>query len=185
MNVPNAIDWCITWTNLTNNVDFWEIPLDDISVNGKSLGLTGRTVILDTGTSLTIIPQEDVRVIYNAIPGSSDQGNGIFYLPCKSHDVVSVTFSGRRWDISPGDLVDPSSSYTNGYCPGNLVGGYTGMDFIIFMVKIYFTTHCSQIYTFNIITGPPTQWVLGDTFLKNVYSIFDSRVAQIGLASLA
>jgi Eukaryotic aspartyl protease len=29
----------------------WEVPIDDITVGGTSLGLTGRTSITDTGTS--------------------------------------------------------------------------------------------------------------------------------------
>ena len=34
-----------------SQVGFWEGAIDDTTVNGQSLGLQGRTAILDTGTS--------------------------------------------------------------------------------------------------------------------------------------
>lgn len=39
----------VTFDNV-NTQGFWEGALSDITVNGQSLGLSGRTAILDTGT---------------------------------------------------------------------------------------------------------------------------------------
>lgn len=39
-----------------NAAGFWEGNLDDCSVDGVSLGFKGRTAILDTGTSLIVVP---------------------------------------------------------------------------------------------------------------------------------
>ncbi len=33
-----------------NNRGFWEVPLDDVMVNGESLGLLNRSAVLDTGS---------------------------------------------------------------------------------------------------------------------------------------
>ncbi len=41
--------YMITVSNI-NDRGFWEVPIDDIQVNGKSLGLTGRSAVLDTGS---------------------------------------------------------------------------------------------------------------------------------------
>jgi hypothetical protein len=42
-----------------NTQGFWEAAVDDVSVDGQSLGLEGRTAILDTGTSLIVVPQPE------------------------------------------------------------------------------------------------------------------------------
>lgn len=43
-----------------NLAGFWEGNLDDCSVDGVSLGLKGRTAILDTGTSLMVVPAAEL-----------------------------------------------------------------------------------------------------------------------------
>ena len=43
---PNTL---VTFDNV-NTQGFWEGALDDVTVNGQSVGLQGRTAILDTGT---------------------------------------------------------------------------------------------------------------------------------------
>lgn len=48
---PNTL---VTFDNV-NQDGFWEGALDDITVNGQSLGLQGRTAILDTGTVSVIL----------------------------------------------------------------------------------------------------------------------------------
>lgn len=42
-------DTAVTVKN-ENNRGFWEVPLDDIMVNGESLGLLNRSAVLDTGS---------------------------------------------------------------------------------------------------------------------------------------
>ncbi|KAK4705124.1 hypothetical protein P7C70_g1095, partial [Phenoliferia sp. Uapishka_3] len=81
---------------------FWEGAMSDVQINGKSLNLAGRTAILDTGTTLMVIPQADAvyhyrsssclalkllpyllqTAIHAAIPGSASDGQGGFAVPC-------------------------------------------------------------------------------------------------------
>ncbi|CAG8681982.1 10625_t:CDS:1, partial [Ambispora gerdemannii] len=138
----------------------WEIYLDDSSVNGKPLGLgfQNRTANIDTGTTRIIVPSPDAKKIYALIPGSrlEIKGNRHYYnLPCDSRPVVSLKFSGKYWNIHYKDLVIHLGNSTN--CTGNIVGD---------------------------VTSNPTQWVLGDAFIKNVYSVFDQDTNQVGFAAL-
>jgi hypothetical protein len=58
------------------NVDqrgFWVAELEDVAVGGQSLGLQGRTAILDTGTTLAILPTEDAVAIHDQIPGAPER----------------------------------------------------------------------------------------------------------------
>ncbi|KAG8727833.1 hypothetical protein FRC10_005591, partial [Ceratobasidium sp. 414] len=52
-----------------NKIGFWEVPFTP-SVGGKDLGLSGRTAILDTGTSLIIAPLADALALHQQIPGA-------------------------------------------------------------------------------------------------------------------
>lgn len=48
VNVPNV-----------NTQGFWEGAVDDVLVDCQTLGLIGRTAILDTGTSLIVVPHRE------------------------------------------------------------------------------------------------------------------------------
>ena len=42
-----------------NRQGFWEAAMDDASVDGQSLALFGHIAIIDTGTSLIAVPQQE------------------------------------------------------------------------------------------------------------------------------
>ena len=54
--------------NNVNKKGFWEAGLDAVSVDGTDLGLKGRTAILDTGTTLLIVPTQDAQTIHKKHP---------------------------------------------------------------------------------------------------------------------
>lgn len=57
----------LTFTPSVSDQGLWELKLDDVSVDGNALGLTGKTAIIDTGTSLVIIfvPKTSSQFISN------------------------------------------------------------------------------------------------------------------------
>jgi hypothetical protein len=148
------------------NVDprgFWTAALDGVTVGGKSLKLQGRTAILDTGTTLALLPLNDAIALHNQIPGATlDRTNG-FTIPCKTTTVVSLTFGRRAFDIDPRDLsfipVDTQNERCiSGFAATNLGGTGNG--------------------------SASTQWLVGDTFLKNVYLSTSVGDNSISLAKL-
>jgi len=129
-----------------------------------SVGVDGKTVhgplsaIIDTGTTLIIGTQSDVRKVYNNIPGAKDAtstvGPGFFTIPCSTTTIVSLSFGGTMFPISPNLF---NLGQVNGAgCVGALVG--------------------------NSIAA--NGWIIGDVFLQNVYTIFDVGNLQVGFASL-
>lgn len=141
-----------------NQLGFWEADFT-ISVGGQDLGLTGRTGILDTGTTLIVAPTQDAEAVHAKIPGSQSDGQGGFTIPCTTNAVVSMTFGGKAFDINPVDLlftpVDPNN--LQGDCISGISAG--------------------QI-------GGPQQWLVGDVFLKNAYYSTNVNKNQITLAKL-
>jgi len=116
----------VTFQNVNKN-GFWE-GSHTVSVGGQDLGLSDRTAILDTGTTLIIAPPADAAALHNKIPGSKSDGQGGFIIPCTNNAVVSLTFSGQSFDINPIDLlfapVDPNN--LQGDCLSGISSGKVG-----------------------------------------------------------
>jgi len=149
----------VTYPNV-NTQGFWEGALGGISVDGTDLGLTNRTAIHDTGTTLVIAPASDAAAVHAAIPGAKSDGQGGFTIPCTSTAVVSLSFGGSEFSIDPRDLlfqpVDPND--LTGDCVSGISSGQV---------------------------GGADEWLVGDVFLKNVYFVTDVGKNQISLAKLA
>jgi cathepsin D len=82
-----------------------------------------------------------------------------FHLACSTTVNVALSFGGQTWSISPADF--KSQQVSSNQCLG-------------------------AIFTFGTSTanvGPA--WVIGDTFLKNVYTVFRANPASVGFAALA
>ncbi|KAF8501376.1 acid protease [Russula emetica] len=145
--------------NDVSNQGFWEAAMDAVSVDGNDLGLNNRTAILDTGTTLLIVPTSDALAIHKSIPGAKEIGNGTFTVPCTTKSSLALTFGKQAFAIDPRDIaispVDPNN------LAGDCLSGVTA----------------GQV-------GGANEWLAGDVFLKNAY--FSTNVEQntIQLAKL-
>lgn len=62
-----AVESELTWHNLTNNF-WWSLDLKGIEVAGEDIGITTKQVIIDTGTSYTLMPScKDYITLFNRI----------------------------------------------------------------------------------------------------------------------
>jgi cathepsin D len=154
----------VSYTSLTGNEGYWTIPLQSISVNGASTSAgSDTTAAIDTGTTLIIAPPTVARNIYSQIPNaaslsgyfSSDQG--YYSLPCNTNVQVALTFGGNSYTINSADMT--SGAIDN---QGNCLGGILGTD---------------------LGSGAPA-YIVGNVFLKNVFSVYRYSPAAVGFASL-
>lgn len=145
----------ITYTNTVGSKDHWRIPLDDASVDGSACGFSGKSAFLDTGTSYMLIPPADSKVLNGKIPGAKPNGERNHIIPCDSSVELQLGFSGVNYTISPKDYV---GSKSGDGCVSTIVG--------------------------NALFGDDV-WMVGDVFLKNVYTVFDYDQDRIGLAERA
>ncbi|CAG8647969.1 11209_t:CDS:2 [Ambispora leptoticha] len=144
----------LNYNKLVGQDGFWEIALDDASVNGKPLGFSKRTAIIDTGTTLLIVPPADAAAIHKAIEGAVFQQDE-YLVPCNTKAVVALTFGGVTYKISTKDLAREKAKQN--LCLSGITGG-------------------------NV--GGANQWLIGDTFLKNVYSAYDIKNLAVGFAPI-
>ena len=141
----------INWSSaIDNDAGFWEINIADAVVDGKAVGLTGRTAIIDTGTSYILMPQSDAAALHGKISGFKQDGEN-FSVPCDSHASLQFTFNKVTYDISAADW--KGAKLDSGLCASNIIGRKTFGD---------------------------KQWLVGDVFLKNVYSVYDFDNKRVG-----
>jgi len=156
----------IDFVNIPSNVQpsFWLLPVSAVGVQGTTLSINSGTqslAAIDTGTTLIGGPSGAVAEIYSHIPGSQNltgQMAGYFSIPCSTSVQTSFTFSSKSWSIDPADF--NVQQLDNSNCLGAIFGLDLGSQ------------------------GGP-DWVVGDTFLKNVYSVFKFDTPSVGFAELA
>lgn len=149
---------------------YWSIEMAGVSVQGTALDLSadnGALAAIDTGTTLVGGPADAIQQIYAAIPGSArGTGNyeGYWMFPCATDVQLSLRFgtSSVSWPVAPADFrllqVDDDTC----------VGAFFELSGANAMVS----------------SGSPS-WIVGDTFLKNVYSVFRADPPAVGFAQLS
>jgi cathepsin D len=158
-----------SFTSPINQGSFWLQTVTGVIVNGKSVSLpSGDSAIaaIDTGTTLIGGPTAAVDAIWGAVSGSQAlTGNltGYFAFPCSTKLSIAISFGGPSWPISLDDL--NLGTISNGQCLG----------------AIFDITQGSNVTPGQ---GNPS-WIIGDTFLKNVYSVFRANPPAVGFAQLS
>lgn len=119
---------------------------------------------IDTGTTLIAAPPTAVQAIYNAIPGavamSSSQYEGLYQFPCNNIPNITLQYGGLSYAISSADLSLGSFTDDSSMCTG-------------------------AFFEMDISSQSPIQWIVGASFLKNVYSVYRYNPPAIGFAQLA
>ncbi|PGH36336.1 hypothetical protein GX50_00841 [[Emmonsia] crescens] len=148
----------ISYTKTLPNVDHWEAPVDDLVIDGTPLNFQGKNGIFDTGTSFILMPFDDAKRIHNAIPNSvkSTEWDTNWDLPCSTTAKIELVISSMKYRISPKDYI--GEPVKDGMCRSRILGHQPFED---------------------------NEWLLGATFLKNVYAVFDFDENRIGLAMRA
>jgi hypothetical protein len=135
----------------TNSEGDWAIPIDDLGVGSQKSGISGTLAYIDTGTSFVFCPQQDAKTFHALISGSTSSSDGSTYY-------VPCTTTDSAFFTFSGVTYQVSSEdwvgpMVNGQCTSN-------------------------IYGMAVVSGA---WLLGDTFLKNVYAVFDFDQGRVGM----
>lgn len=153
----------------TSTGGFWLQSVAGVSVDGKTVSIGNAvTAAIDTGTTLIGAPTAAVNGIWSAVKGAvplSGQMAGFWSFPCSTQVTVSISFGGPSWPISIDDLNLGTVGAGNSQCLG-------------------------AIFDIELGTGPgqaagTPEWIVGDTFLKNVYSVFRAQPPSVGFAQLS
>ncbi|KAF5383540.1 hypothetical protein D9615_003749 [Tricholomella constricta] len=153
----------IEYVDLATTASYWILPLTSLTTQGTNLEVpTGPEAYaaIDTGTTLVGGPTRYMTEFYAQIPGAAPgTGNfeGYYTYPCATDVNVTMAFGGKNWAISEADF--RLTQLTQNQCLGAF---------------------------FDLQTGRSApSWIVGDTFLKNVYSVFRYDPPSVGFAQLS
>ncbi|KAF9266598.1 acid protease [Marasmius fiardii PR-910] len=160
MNPDRYVKDSVVTVKNVNKKGFWEAPIDDLTVNGVRLGwlANNRSGVLDTGTSLLVVPPSDAEDLHALIPNAQfDTRHKQWTVPCAGNASMTISFGKRSFSVDPRDLV--------------------------FDLPINETTCYSGITAGELGLGS-TVWLIGDTILKNLYLSLNRETDEISFAQL-
>jgi len=142
------------YTPVDNSQGFWQFGSESYSINGRKFSRNGNTAMADTGTTLALVEDSVCSAIYAAIPGSKyDQSNQGYIFPANTtaKQLPDVAFAVGGRLFSVQKEDLAFADADNGFVYGG-IQSRGSLDFDI----------------------------LGDTFLKSVYAIFDQGNTRFG-----
>ncbi|RSL48797.1 hypothetical protein CEP54_012718 [Fusarium duplospermum] len=134
---------------------YWEVDLDAIALGDEVAEQENTGAILDTGTSLNVLPSALAELLNKEI-GAKKGYNGQYTVDCDKRSVlpdITFTLAGSNYSLPATDYILEVS--------GSCISTFQGMDF-------------------PEPVGPLV--ILGDAFLRRYYSVYDLGKNAVGLA---
>merc|ERR1711862_997047 len=136
---------------------YWEVTMDDVQINGKSVISTKKGVV-DSGTSLLAVPKSDIKNIAKLLGAKTllpiPPFNSEYTIDCDSAaPSIDIVLGGKTYTLKKEDYVIADA--------GQCLFGMTGLDI-------------------PAPAGPLV--ILCDVFMRAHYVSFDFEKNQIGLA---
>lgn len=140
---------------LTNET-YWEGKLDDFIVNGESMALPNARFVADSGTSMLTAPSRVVTRIAKMI-NATELLPGRYTVPCSaigSLPKLHIVLGGSHW------LLDGSDYIVNDM----------GVECILGIMALDMPKRIGDI------------WIMGDVFMRKVYTVFDVQNKRLRMA---
>jgi len=148
----------ITYSPVTTQ-GYWEFKMTSVSVSSSSTALVSSiNAILDTGTTLIVVPTATAKTINTKLGATYDSSSGYYKFNCKTvSKAPNLIFNigGTSFTLAP--LMYIWISGNNCY---SVIDGADGLT--------------------DLNNQPMV--ILGDYFLRRFYSVFDMKNNRIGLA---
>jgi len=152
----------ITYTPTLSSGSFapyWGITVSSIKYGSTSV-LGSNGAIVDTGTTLIYIPTTGYNKFLSAAGGKTDSSSGLAKFMTKPTGNLVFSIGGTSFTLTPAQYLVPTAEYSlfglssNAYYSWVGDGGSSGVDFIV-----------------------------GQKFLENYYSVFDTTNGRVGFAT--
>ncbi|KAM0154849.1 hypothetical protein ACHAQE_002517 [Botrytis cinerea] len=140
---------------------YWGISIAGFTYGSTSLA-TSASGIVDTGTTLIYIPTSAYNKFLSAAGGRTDSSSGLAVFTTKPTSNFGIKFGSTTYTLTPAQYLVPTAQYSEfGLSSGKYYawindGGASGVNTII-----------------------------GQKFLEQYYSVFDTTNSRIGFATAA
>lgn len=138
--------------------NYWSISLSNFTYGGKRLNGVSSAIV-DTGTTLIYIPNTAYTAFLAASNGTTDQTTGMVAFSKPPTESFTISIGGVPLPLTPAQYLVPQAQYKEFGLAGGIYyawignGGQGGINFII-----------------------------GQKFLEQYYSVYDTTNQQIGFA---
>jgi hypothetical protein len=132
---------------------YWQTQMNSFSVGTKQI-IGSAPIILDSGTSLLTGPSKYIDAIADAVGAFELQGE--LFVDCDGIDSMPsffINLGGQTWELTPKDYVIQAGFAC-------LVG----------------------IEPLDMPEKLPPLWIMGDVFIRKVYTVFDVETKSVWLA---
>ncbi|KAF9199930.1 hypothetical protein BGZ49_009893 [Haplosporangium sp. Z 27] len=140
---------------------YWGVDIDSISF-GDIPATILEAGIVDTGTTLIMLAEYILEILFLTVGGYQDQNSGLYVIPKGNlGDLEDVTFelNGKSFSLSPQQYLIPTNQFDN----WGLTKG------------IHYTYFAPMSFT-------GIDAIIGMKFLENYYSVYDTTNNRVGLA---
>jgi cathepsin D len=151
----------LKWNSIDNSGGFWVLNDIDITMSRTTSGkihvgsVSGRSAIMDTGTTLMYGPTADVKALYEGANVTTvTHGSSVYGYYSKT---PNVTFNVGGRDYSIKDAAVTYTSAGGGYKYGSIIG----------------------TDDLGLADG---QWLVGDPWFSSMYTVFDITNTRLGIA---
>lgn len=188
----------VNWVDLLTPA-YWLVSMDQVKFGDKVI-TTGKTGgIMDTGTSLLYGPMNQVMTMAKSLKGKYVPQVGMFLIPCDAEvPDLEFTVGGMPYNIPGSGLVlkDDSGQYcffTVAIMQFASSDEEKGEDGVADTLEKELEEHVVEEMR-DVAGSAPTApvppqyqgntWLVGDSFLRQIYSIYDFDNQKFGLAKL-
>ncbi|PFH32771.1 aspartyl protease ASP1 [Besnoitia besnoiti] len=174
--------------NFSKVVDsrYWMINSNGLKSNGELIAPTTR-MIIDSGTSLIAGPLDEVTAIATMMGAFRVPFlvNGTFFIACDKVKVLrdlQLEIEGQEYPIKAKDLVIQVTTTQGAPCLFGMMG-LKALEGALASPSDEIISPASRLAA--SARGPIGRaWILGDMFMRNIYTVFDYDNKQIGFARL-
>lgn len=138
---------------------YWGATVQSFKYGTKTLG-SGGSGIVDTGTTLIYIPTSAYNAFLSAAGGKTDSSSGLSVFTKKPTSNFVITINGVAYSLTPAQYLVPTAQYS------------------------YYGLTSGKYYSWiNNGGSSGVNTIIGQKFLENYYSVFDTNNARVGFAT--
>jgi len=140
---------------------YWGISVASFTYGSTTLASSVQGIV-DTGTTLIYIPTTAYNKFLSATGGKTDPNSGLAIFSTKPSSNFNIKFGSTTYTLTPAQYLVPTAQYT------------------------YFGLTSGKYYAWiNDGGSDGLSVIIGQKFLENYYSVFDTTNSRIGFATRA
>ncbi|KAJ7258382.1 aspartic peptidase domain-containing protein [Mycena haematopus] len=153
----------VTRTTASPFNEFWGVVVSSITFNGASVGASASAIV-DTGTTLIFIPTAAYNAFLKASGGKTDSSTGLASWTTLPTANFAFVIGGVSFSLTPSQFTIPQAQLADFGLPTGKFFGWIADGGSV---------------------AADINFIIGQKFLENFYSVFDTTNNRVGFATRA